>query len=105
MYGRHELSGSEQEFVRTESNFINGSLCHKREVADAMANDHPYLVGQKAELYLEFLKVLAKKYRKGRYDGRNEFACRAASVAIDALIAADTLYIPLDEREELGISA
>ena len=105
MYKKQELSEREQEFVRSESNFINGGLYHKREVADAMARDHRHLVGQKGELYIEFLKVLAKNYRKGYYDARNEHVCRAASVAIDALIAADLLYIRLDERADYGLAA
>lgn len=98
-----KLSEREQEFVRTESNFVNGSLSHKREVAAAMAQDHRYLVGQKAELYIEFLKELAKRERKGLYDPRNEWACKCARVAIDALIEADLLYIPYDQREEFGL--
>ena len=105
MIERHELSASEQEFVRSESNFINGCLYHKREVAEAMASDHRYLVGQKGELYIEFLKVLAKNYKRGYYDPRNEHVCHAASVAIDALIAADILYIKPEERAELGLAA
>lgn len=99
-----KLSEREQEFVRTESDFVNGGLSHKREVAKAMANDHRYLVGQKAELYIEFLKELAKFERKGWYDPRNEHACKCARVAIDALIEAELLYIPYDQREEFGLS-
>jgi hypothetical protein len=105
MIERRELSASEQEFVRSESNFINGCLYHKREVAEAMASDHRYLLEQKGELYIEFLKVMAKNYKRGYYDPRNEHVCKAASVAIDALIAADILYIPLDEREDYGMAA
>ena len=98
----NEMSEREQEFVRTESSFINGGLYHRKAVAEAMANDHRYLVGQKAELYIEFLKVLARYERKGWYDPRDEHVCKCARVAIDALVKADLLYIPLEEREEFG---
>ena len=104
MYEKN-LSEREQEFVRSESNFINGGLSHTKEVAQAMAQDHRYLVGQKAQLYIEFLKELAKNYRKGWYDPRNEWACKCASIAINALIESGELYIPWDEREDFGIKA
>ena len=99
-----KLSDSEQEFVKTESDFINGSLYHKRDVARAMARDHRYLVGQRGELAIEYLKVLAVYERKGFYDPRNEWACKAARVAIDALVKAGVLYVPYEEREELGLA-
>ena len=106
MYDETKAKLYEQEiqFVRTESDFINGQLCHEKEVAQAMAQDHRYLVGQKAQLYIEFLKQLAIDYRKGWYDPRNEHACKCASIAIKALIESGELYIPFDEREELGMN-
>lgn len=101
--GELNLSTSEQEFVETESRFINGGLYHKRDVARAMARDHRYLVGQRGELAIEYLKVLAGYERKGWYDQRDEWACKCARVAIDALVKADLLYIPYEQREELGL--
>ena len=83
-----QLSEREQEFVHTESNFINGGLYHKKGVAQAMAKDHRYLVQQRADLCIEYLKLLARNERLGWYDGRNEHACKCARVAIDALVAA-----------------
>lgn len=74
--GELELTEREQEFVKTESNFINGALYHKRDVARAMARDHRYLVGQRGELCIEYLKVLAMYERKGWYDPRDEWACK-----------------------------
>ena len=38
------------------------------------------------------------------YDPRDEWVCKCARVAIDALVKADLLYIPLDEREEFGMN-
>lgn len=101
---RGKLYEREIEFVEKESDFINGGLSHPKEVAQAMAQDHRYLVQERFKLTLEYWKELAKNYRKRRYDPRNEWACKMASIAIDALIASDELYIPWDEREEFGMN-
>ncbi len=99
-----QLTEREQEFVDVETRFINGGLYHKKAVAKAMAQDHRYLLEQKGELYIEFLKEMARYERKGWYDPRDEWVCKCARVAIDALVKADLLYIPYDEREEQGLS-
>lgn len=99
-----KLYEREVEFVETESSFINGRLSHVKEVAQAMAQDHRYLVQERFKLMLEYWKELAKNERKGRYDARNEWACKCARVAIDALIESELLYIPWDEREEFGMN-
>ena len=100
-HNEHEMSEHEQEFVQNFGHFINGQLYHKKAVAEAMANDHRYLVGQKGELAIEFLAVLARYYTKGYYDPRNEYACRAARVAIDALKDAGLYW----ERNEDNVNA
>lgn len=102
---KEKLYEREVEFVETESRFINGGLSHTKEVAQAMAQDHRYLVQERFKLTLEYWKELAKNYRKGRYDPRNEWACKCASIAIAALIESGELYIPWDEREDLGLKA
>lgn len=102
---KEKLYEREVEFVETESRFINGGLSHTKEVAQAMAQDHRYLVQERFKLTLEYWKELAKNYRKGRYDPRNEWACKCASIAIDALIESGELYIPWDEREDFGLKA
>ena len=98
-----KLYEREIEFVEQESSFINGKLSHVKEVAQAMAQDHRYLVNERTKLVVEYLKQLAKDERKGRFDLRNEWACKVARVAIDALIESEVLYIPWDEREEFGL--
>jgi hypothetical protein len=100
---KDKLYEREVEFVKTESDFINGGLSHTKEVAQAMAQDHRYLVQERFKLTLEYWKELAKNYRKGRHDPRNEWACKTASVAINALIESGDLYIPFDEREDFGL--
>lgn len=101
---REKLYDREIEFVETESSFINGKLSHTKEVAQAMAQDHRYLVNERTKLVVEYLKELAKNHRKGYYDPRNEWACKVARVAIDALIESEVLYIPWDEREDFGMA-
>ena len=101
---KEKLYEREIEFVKTESDFINGQLSHTKEVAQAMAQDHRYLVQERFKLMVEYFKELAKAERKGRYDPRNEWACKCARVAIDALVESELLYIPWDEREEFGMN-
>ena len=101
---KDRLYEREVEFVKTESDFINGRLSHPKEVAQAMAQDHRYLVQERFKLMVEYFKELARNERKGRYDPRNEWACKCARVAIDALVEAELLYIPWDEREEFGMN-
>ena len=100
---KEKLYDREIKFVETESDFINGGLSHTREVAQAMAQDHRYLVQERFKLFLQYFIELAKNERKGFYDARNEWACKCARVAIGALVESDLLYIQLDEREDLGI--
>ena len=46
-----------------------------------------------------FMETLAADWRKGRYDQRNEWACRLAAAAMDAL-EAQGLYYPTLENED-----
>lgn len=70
------------------SQTVNSSRFDPKRCASAMACDHRTLVQSQARLTIEFLRVLAKHYDEGRYDLRNEGACRAARVMVDALDAA-----------------
>ena len=49
---KEKLYEREVEFVETESRFINGGLSHTKEVAQAMAQDHRYLVQEIVPLLL-----------------------------------------------------
>ena len=90
----------EQEFVRQESDFINGGLYNYASVAAAMGRDHRYLQQERFKLMLEYLHVLSVSERKGRYDARNEWACKCARVCIDALVKADLVYYPEYNEKE-----
>ncbi len=71
------------------SQSVNSSRFDSKRCAAAMACDHRTLVQSKARLVIEFLRVLARHYDDGRYDLRNEGACRAARVMMDALDATE----------------
>lgn len=67
------------------SQTVNSSRFDAKRCAEAMACDHRTLIQSKARLTIEFLRVLANHFDEGRYDLRNEGACRAARVMVDAL--------------------
>ena len=105
---QEKMTEREQEFVRTESDFINGGLHNYAAVAAAMGRDHRYLQQERFKLMLEYLHVLATWERKGWYDQRNEWACKCARTAIEALQKADLVYYPeYDEQkfEEMLMAA
>jgi len=70
------------------SQTVNSSRFDTKRCAEAMACDHRTLIQSKARLAIEFLRVLAQHHDEGRFDLRNEGACRAARVMIDAVDAA-----------------
>lgn len=72
-------------FVRQFSNFINSSNCDKIKTAKLLSKDHRYLVQEMFLLALEYIKVLAKDYEDGIYDGRNEYSCKKSSEIVDYL--------------------
>lgn len=57
-----------------------------------MANDHRYLINEKASLFVQFMAELAIAYHKGYYDGRNEWACKCAAAMIETLIEKELWY-------------
>ncbi|MBX3109958.1 MAG: hypothetical protein KF743_12305 [Fimbriimonadaceae bacterium] len=67
------------------SKSVNSSRFDPKRCAEAMACDHRTLIQSKARLVMEFLRVLACHYDEGRFDLRNEGACRAARVMVNAL--------------------
>jgi len=79
-------------FARFFANFVNGRMHSKRKVAEKMANDHRYLQSEMFKVCLEYIKVLAEHNEKGRYDGRNELACKTSGKIIE-LLKAENYYI------------
>ena len=92
-YGQQQTDFRERQTV-----FVNGRMCSAKDVGMAMAADHRYLVNEKGKVMFHFMETLAADWRKGRYDQRNEWACRLAAAAMDAL-EAQGLYYPVFEEE------
>jgi hypothetical protein len=60
--------------ITEESHYFSGGSMSKNELFKA---------------FVHFMGMLADKYEKGRYDGRNEYACQCSKICIDALTAND----------------
>jgi len=87
----HQLTENDRHFVEDFSEYVNGKMASPRNAGRALADDHRYLVNEKAKLMFFFLEQLAENWHRGRYDQRNEWACRLAAEAIDRL-AENGLY-------------
>lgn len=82
---RNSLTEKDKAFAKRFSDFVNGEMCSAKETGRALADDHRYLVNEKAKVVFAFLAQLADDYRNGHYDERDAWACRLASEAIDRL--------------------
>lgn len=94
----YRLSEKEQEFVSNFSEFVNGKMSSAKSVDAAMANDHCYLVNEKAKMMFAFMEQLAKDYQQGHYDQRNEWACRLAAEAIEHLASQRLYFVQTDSE-------
>lgn len=86
-------------FVRQFSDYVNGKMqsekVYNREAgkderiggekacAKKMAVEHRYLQQEMFKVCLEYIKVLAKNYENGIYDGRNEWSCQISKGFVD----------------------
>ena len=86
-------------FVRQFSEHVNGRMQSERvydreagkddwiggaeACARKMAKEHRYLQQEMFKVCLEYIKVLAKNYEKGIYDGRNEWSCKVSKDFVD----------------------
>ena len=75
------------------SEMVNKTSFNPMQVGVEMTTDHRYLVNEFFKATLHFVGQLKRDYEKGKFDGRNEFACKCAKVMIDAL-SAEGLYVP-----------
>jgi hypothetical protein len=71
-------------FARFFGEFVNGRCGSVEHVSKAMCREHRYLQGQMFKVCVAYIKELAKAYKDGRYDARNEFACEEASLMAEA---------------------
>lgn len=64
----NQLSENDKRFADEFSNYVNGKMASPRKVGKALADDHRYLVNEKAKLMFYFIEQLAENWHKGRYD-------------------------------------
>ncbi len=87
------ISENDKQFADEFSRFVNGKMCDARKTGIELANDHRYLVQQKFKIAMYFIEQLADNYKKGRYDPRDERACKLAAATIEHL-SEKGLYFP-----------
>lgn len=90
----HQLTENDRHFVEEFSEYVNGKMGSPQNAGKALADDHRYLVNEKAKLMFSFMEQLAENWHKGRYDRRNEWACRLAAEAIDHLAGNKLYHLP-----------
>lgn len=67
------------------SEMANSTLFNPIEVGIELTTDHRYLINEEFQMFLHFAGQLARNYERGRYDARNEFACKSAHTMIESL--------------------
>ena len=75
----------DENFGRVFEDFVNGRMSDARSVAERMSKSHRYLVQQMFSVCYEFIRILAENCDQGRYDPRNEHACKTAKKMWNAL--------------------
>lgn len=88
------MTENDRRFADEFSNYVNGKMGSPRKTGKALADDHRYLVNEKARLMFCFMEQLAENWHRGRYDERNEWACRLAAEAIDHLAEKGLYHLP-----------
>mgnify|MGYP003289437878 CR=1 FL=1 len=81
------------------SNLFNSTAINPKQVGVELSTDHRYLQQEMFKASLAFIACLANNYRKGHFDGRNEFACKCADVMMSQLENSD-LYCKEFEDEQ-----
>lgn len=66
----------EENLVKVISGEMNAFGFKKDKFCEEMSKEHRYLQSEFTELCISWLEKCAEMYDKGRYDGRNEVACK-----------------------------
>lgn len=80
------------------SNLINDCSFNPRVVGVEMSTDHRYLQQEFFKCSLAFIACLANNYRKGMYDGRNEFACKCADLMMKGLEESEMYFKKFEDN-------
>lgn len=60
----HQLTENDSHFVEDFSEYVNGKMASPRNVGKALADDHRYLVNEKAKLMFFFMEQLAENWHR-----------------------------------------
>ena len=72
----------EKNLVKTITDNLNTGISNK-EFCDAMSREHRSLQYGFTNLCLWWLEKCRDMYDEGRYDGRNEYSCKAGKILMD----------------------
>lgn len=89
-----KIAESDKEFVKDFENFVNGKVRNTAKTGAAMTTMHRYLQQEAFKIFMGYMKALAYNFRKGRYDGRNEWSSRLSAEMYQHLIDLDLIYDP-----------
>lgn len=67
------------------SNIVNNTLFSPLKVGVELSTDHRYLVNEEFKIFLHMAGQLSRNFESGKFDDRNEFACKCSKVIIEAL--------------------
>ena len=74
----------EKELATHITDELNG-LFNNKEFCEAMSREHRFLQYEFTNLCLDWLNKCREMYEAGRYDGRNELACKTGKILMDYL--------------------
>ena len=63
---------------------VNNMGFPANEIAWHLSHMHRHLIQEFMKMVFKFINVLAHDYAEGYYDGRNEWACKTASIMMKA---------------------
>jgi hypothetical protein len=79
-------------FARFFSDYVNNCGHDEQKAADRMARDHRTLQSEMFKLCMAYIKNLAENTKEGRFDPRNEYACKTSQKMLDYLDSIDYPY-------------
>ena len=82
-----EIKQRDKDFADKLNEYVNCFGFNGKAVAQECKSHHRYLQSEEFTLILEILKAFAEEYDENRYDGRNEYACKASKLIINYLIS------------------
>jgi hypothetical protein len=72
-------------FARFFSDYVNNCSHNECRAAERMASEHRILQSEMFQLCMAYIKNLAENAKEGRFDARNEYACKTSQKMLDYL--------------------